>query len=180
VARRTYEEDHDESRHIERSVEAESTRWRHCCEHAWPSEGEHGSPEETGRHSPRHPNLPVRQREYLSRVSERHWTLTRAVEGRKQEDKESNAAEMGGALLWNVETEPSGEEGPRHLREGEKEQCSATEGVDRPDGWEGEDEVDQTEAETGQQGSQVRGASLREDTGRVESDDVNAAHLYNR
>lgn len=58
---------------------------------------------------------------------------------------------MGVVFLWDDEAEAGGEERPCHLREGEEEQRAAAVGVDCPDGGPGEDEVDEPEAEGGEQ-----------------------------
>ena len=84
---------------------------------------------------------------------------------------------MGARLLGDDEAETGGQEGPGHVGEGEEEQSAAAPGVDRPDGGPGEDEVDETEAEGGEEGVQVGGSSLGEDGGGVEGDDVDTAHL---
>lgn len=76
------------------------------------------------------------------------WT----VESREHEDKERNDAEVGAAFLGDVEGEARSEQCPRHLGEGEEQESTAAVGVDGEECRDGEDEVDGTEAEGGQEG----------------------------
>lgn len=83
--------------------------------------------------------------EDFSGVREWNWTLTGRVECVKEVDEEGNGTDVGGLVaLWDVEAETCSQQGPAHVGEGEEEQSSSTEGVDGPDGWESEDEVDDT------------------------------------
>lgn len=84
---------------------------------------------------------------------------------------------MGSALPGDQEAQPCSQERPCHLREGKEEQAASSVGVDGPDCRPGEDEVDDTEAEGGDQGGLLGGTAFLEDGGGVECDDVDAAHL---
>ena len=67
-----------------------------------------------------------------------------------------------------------------HLRESEQQKGSTAEGVDRPEGGEGKHEVDQSEAHGGNQSSKLAETCILEHSGRVESDDVDAAKLLSK
>lgn len=74
----------------------------------------------------------------------------------------------------NEEAEACGKECPGHLREGEEEESATAEGIDCPQGWEGEDEIDEAETERGEEGANGGSSSLGEDSRGVESDDIDA------
>ena len=79
--------------------------------------------------------------------------------------------------LGDDEAEPGGKECPGHLREGEEEQGAAAVGVDCPDGGPGEDEIDEAEAEGGEQSLQAASSGVDKDRRGVEGDDVDTTHL---
>jgi hypothetical protein len=54
---------------------------------------------------------------------------------------------MRGLVDVDESTETSSKERPSHLRECKEQECSATEGIDSPQSWEGEDKVDEAETE---------------------------------
>jgi hypothetical protein len=127
------------------------------------------------------------QREDLSGVGERHRSLTRRVECGEQVDEESDQTQMRRVISGDVEAEPGCKQCPGHVRECEQQKRSAAEGVDCPDSrlgttlafksqclchsvdsYPGEDEVDQSKAETCDQGIALTGASLSEHRGTVE------------
>jgi len=105
-----------------------------------PREGQRkdGSPEQVGRDSKGHTDLPVREGEDLSGVGEGYGTFARRVEGSEQENEEGDETNVGGARRWNVETESGSQEGPGHLGESEQEKGSSSIGVDGSDGRPGE------------------------------------------
>ena len=118
----------------------------------------------------------MRQREYLGRVRERHGPLAGGVEHGEQINKQRNQRGARGGQRHEG-AQARGEQGPDHLGEGEQQEGAAAEGVDGPEGGEGEEPVDEAEAEGGEQGLEIVGAVLLEDGGGVEGDDVDAAHL---
>lgn len=136
----------------------------------------------------------MREREDFGAVGEGDGALAGRVEGCEEVDEEGDKAEVRGGALGDVEAEAGGEERPGHVREGEEEEGAAAEGVDCEEGGPGEDEVDETEAERGDEGFRGGGAGFGEDGGGVEGlggeldlwggeesggtyDDVDAAHL---
>lgn len=58
---------------------------------------------------------------------------------------------MSAARFGNVEAEASGEQCPGHVGKGEEEERSSAERIDGEECWPGEDEVDETESEGGDQ-----------------------------
>ena len=123
-------------------------------------------------------NVPVRKWEHFSTVCEWYRTFSRRVEGSKQVDEQSNSTESSIASRgWNQEAETCSQERPRHLREGEEQQGSASKRVNSPDRWPGEDEVDQSESERGNEGVAFRSISLSENSRTVKGDYVDPAHL---
>ncbi len=84
---------------------------------------------------------------------------------------------MCGFLLGDDEAESGREKGPGHVGEGEEEEGAASPGVNGPDRGPGEDEIDETEAEGGEERVEIGGAGVDEDGRGVEGDDVDAAHL---
>lgn len=73
---------------------------------------------------------------------------------------------------WDVEAETSGKKSPCHLWEGEKQERSSSEGINRPESGPSEHEVDQTKAEGGNQRLGFTSTGLLEDGRAVESNDV--------
>lgn len=71
--------------------------------------------------------------EHLSRVCERHWSFTGRVECREEVNEESDQSQVRSVVSGDVEAEASSKKGPRHVREGEKQQGPATESIDGPD-----------------------------------------------
>ena len=171
------EEDHHQRGQVERGVEDEGAERGEGAQQARERDGEHGRPEEAGRHRPGHADLAVREREHFRRVGEGHGALARRVEGCEEEDEKGDQAEVRAVVLRDEEAEARGQERPGHLREGEEEQGAPAVGIDCPDGGPGEDEVDEAEAEGGEQGLQGPGAGFDEDGRGVEGYDVDAAHL---
>lgn len=114
----------------------------------------------------------MREREDLGGVCERHRPFSRGIEGVEQEDEESYQTEMRFAAGWYVETHAGGQKRPEHLRKGKDEETTAPEGVDCPHGGPGEDKVNKTEAPCCKKGGYVAGASLLEDGGRIEGNDI--------
>lgn len=84
---------------------------------------------------------------------------------------------MGVALLGDVVAHTGRQQRPEHIREGEQQQTSTAKRINRPDGWPSEQKIDETESERGEEGFLFRGATLLEDGGRVESDDVDYTGL---
>lgn len=109
---------------------------------------------------------------------ERHGTLAGTVERGEEIDEECDHSEMRFVLLGDVEAESAGQERPEHVREGEEEQASSAEGVNRPDGRPGEDEVDQAEAESCHQRSEGTGTRLFENGRRVETKTHSHVSMY--
>jgi len=62
----------------------------------------------------------VRKREDLCRVGEWHRTFSRRVKYIKEVDEKGDHTQMGGVLDWDPEAEARSEQGPAHVREGEK------------------------------------------------------------
>ena len=122
----------------------------------------------------------MREWEDLGGVGERHGTFSWGVEGGEEEDEEGDKAKMGCLLLWDDEAKTRCQQGPRHVGEGEEKESTAPPGINGPDSGPGKDEVDETESERSEQGIQVIGSSVYEDSRRVESDDVDAAHLLSQ
>jgi len=174
---RHQEEDHDERKHVEPSVESKGTRAAESSEHSREGEGEDGCPEKASRYSPGHANLTMCEREHLGRVSEGYGTFARRVEGREQVDEEGDETGACGRSRRDVEAESGGEKAPSHVRECKQQKISTPESIDSPDGGEGEREVNKTEAKGGEQ-SRSRGVpSIDEDSTRIERNDVDTAHL---
>ena len=171
------EEDHDEGGEVQAGVEAEGADGVEGAEEAREGDAEDGGPEEAGGDGPGHADLAVREREDFGAVGEGHGAFAGGVEGREEEDEEGDEPEVGVGFLRDDEAEPRREEGPGHLREGEEQERASAVGVDGPDGGPGEDEVDEAEAEGGEQGLEAAGAGVDEDGRGVEGDDVDAAHL---
>ena len=119
----------------------------------------------------------MRERKYLGRVRERYRPFARGVESVEQEDEECDQAEMSLATCWYPKAHASGQERPKHLREGEDEEAAASKGVDCPDSRPGEDEVDKAEAPCGEKGGYIAGACLLKDGRRVEGNDVDCSKL---
>ena len=119
----------------------------------------------------------MRQREHLGGISEGHGSLAGGIKRREHEDEQGDHAQVRAAVVGDVEAKPRGQQRPRHVGEGEEKQGASAVGVDGPDGGPGEDEVDEAEAPGREQRLQVVGVGLFEDGGRVEGDDVDAAHL---
>jgi len=102
------------------------------------------------------------QREHLRTVRKWHRTFTRRIEGCKQINEQSHDTQMRGTFFGDVEGEASSQQRPGHVGKSEEQQRAAAEGVDGPDGWPCEDEVDETEAEGGDEGIPLGGAGLAE------------------
>jgi hypothetical protein len=119
----------------------------------------------------------VGEREDFGRVGEWHGTLSGRIERGEEEDEQSYEAQARRILVGNEGTESGCKQGPGHLWECEEQKSSSAESVDGEDGGPSKDEVDQTEAETGQQGTQLASTCLLEDGAAVERDDVDTAHL---
>ena len=145
------EEDHDERGQVQAGVEGERADGVEGAQEAREGDAEHGGPEEARGDGPGHADFAVGEREDLCAVGEGHGTLAWGVEGCEEEDEECDEAEMGVVFLRDDEAEAGGEESPCHLWEGEEEECAAAVGVDCPDGGPGEDEVDEAEAEGGEE-----------------------------
>lgn len=145
-------------------------------------EGERGtedsSPEETSGDGETHTSLTMGQGEDLSGVGERNGTFTGRVESTEEVDEQGNKTSSNiTSALGDQGAETSGEKGPGHLREGEEKQASATEGINGPEGREGEEPVDGTKAERAKSSLELAHTGVDEDGGRVESDNVDTAHL---
>ena len=81
------------------------------------------------------------------------------------------------AFVRDPEAEARKEEEDRHQRVGGKEEVAAAKGVDGIDCGNGEDPVDDAEAEGGGQGVDGGETAVEEDLGGVVGDDVYAAKL---
>lgn len=119
----------------------------------------------------------MRQGEHFCRVSERYRALAWAVESAKKEDKESNRTQVSPRILRDIEAESCGKQSPRHLWEGEEKKVPSSVRVDGPHGGKGEYEVHESKAERSQESFCHICTSFSEDSGRVESDDVDTTHL---
>jgi hypothetical protein len=86
--------------------------------------------------------------------------------------EQSYESEMGWVACGNQVTESSGKQSPAHLRECEEKQCTATEGVDSPDGRPGEHKIDETETHRCEEGLLDASAGLLEDCTGIECDNV--------
>jgi hypothetical protein len=87
---------------------------------------------------------------------------------------------VGATVTGHERAQSGSEERPGHVGEGEEQEGAAAEGVDGPEGREGEEEVDGAEAEGREERIEVRGPGLLEDGAAVESDDVDTAELERR
>lgn len=76
----------------------------------------------------------------------RYRTFTRRVESREEEDEERNEGQSRRVPMRNEETHPGTKKSPSHIGEREKEQVSASKGVNGPDGGEGKQPIDKTKA----------------------------------
>jgi len=112
------------------------------------------------------------QREHLSRVREGYRPGSGGVEGVEEVDEQRDGTESVVTVSRDEETHSSSEESPKHLRECEYQEISPPEGVDCPDSWPSEDEVDDTKAEGSKEGANVARTSFRKDGGGVEGDDI--------
>jgi hypothetical protein len=171
------QEYHHQRRHVEPSVEPEGARRSHGREHARERDGQHGRPAETGGHGPGHADLAVRQREDFGGVGEGHGAFARRVKGREEVDEQRDAGELFGGVVGQQEAQAGREQGPGHVGEGEEEQRAAAVGVNGKDCGERKREVHQTKPPGCPVGGLGGGARVGEDGGRVEADDVDAAHL---
>ena len=80
----------------------------------------------------------MREREDLGGVGEWHRSFTWRIEGREQEDEETDETDVSGARARDVEAESGGQEGPGHLGESEYQEDSPSVGIDGSDGRPGE------------------------------------------
>ena len=80
-------------------------------------------------------------------------------------------------ILGDVVAHTRRQQRPEHIWEREQKQPTPAEGVDRPHSWPGEEEVDEAEAERGEQSLLLRSTTFFEDGRGVESDDVDCAWL---
>lgn len=90
-----------------------------------------------------------------------------------QVDEKSHQAQMCLAALGDQIAESSCQQRPRHLRESEQKQRSATKSVNGPDRRPGKDEVDKTKSPRCEEGFCDRCASLFKHRRTVEGDNVN-------
>lgn len=171
------QEDHHQRAHVQAGVEAKRARRPEHTQQPREGDGEHGGPAETGGDGPGHADFAVREGEDFGGVGEGDGAFAGGVKGREEEDEERDHAEVGLAAGRDEEAETGGEEGPGHVGKGEEQESAAAPGVNRPDSRPGKDEIHQTETPGGEQSAYVACACLYEDGGRVEGDDVDAAHL---
>lgn len=82
---------------------------------------------------------------------------------------------MSTASRGDPEAEAGGEQGPEHLGEGKEEESAPAKRVYGPHGGPREGEINKSEAEGCEQGGEVAGARLGEDSRRVEGHDVDCA-----
>ena len=113
------------------------------------------------------------ERKDLSGIGEGNRALAGGVKGAEQVDEEGDKTEMRRALFGDVVRHAGGEQRPEHIWEREEQEAAATKGIDGPDGGPGEHKVDKTETEGCNQCLLLPEATLTEDGGGVEGDDVN-------
>lgn len=174
------EEDHDKGDDVEAGVHAKGADGHGLLQEEGEGHGEDGSPAEAGGHGKGHAGLTMGQGKDLGGVGEGHGTLTGRVEGAEEEDEQADQTSTELAVLvvvLNQSAETSSEQSPEHLREGEEQEGAAAEGVDGPESREGKEPVDHTEPERTDHGNEVAHAGLGEDSGRVEGNNVDSAHL---
>lgn len=171
------EEDHDEREHVQASVETEHALRLQRLQHTRQCQGKHGTPEVVCRDGPAHAHLAVAEGEDFGGVCEGDGALAGAVEGAEKVDEEGDQAQVGLVLVGDVVAHARGQERPEHVGEREEKQAAATEGIDGPDGGPGEGEIDEAEAQRGEESLLFAEAALAEDGAGVEGDDVDAAHL---
>ena len=122
----------------------------------------------------------MRKGENFGRISEGHWTLAWRVEGRENKDEEGNQTQVSMGLLRDDEAKACCEESPGHVRKGEEEQCTPAVGINGPNGRPGEDEVDQSKTEGGEESLETTRASFHENGGGVKGYDVDTTHLLSQ
>ena len=171
-------EDEDQCDNVEASVHAEGTEGTRALEKEGEGHGEKSGEAKASSDGETHADLTMREGEDLSGVGEGDGALTRGVEGTEQVDEEADETETKLSLvLVDESAQTSSKQSPEHLREGEEKQSAATEGVDSPEGGESEEPVDETETERTDESLEVVETGLLEDSGGVEGDDVDTAHL---
>lgn len=99
----------------------------------------------------------------------------RRVEGGKEVDEQGDQRNASPALFRDQEAQASSEQSPGHLRESTEQKVTATERIDRPDGGESEDPVNQSKTEGGEKCLLGRVTGFGENARRVEGDDVDSA-----
>ena len=115
--------------------------------------------------------------EDLGGIGEGDRAFAGGVEGSEEEDEEGDHADVGFSSLGDEEAEAGSQQGPSHLREGEKQQRTASPGINGPDRGPSEHEIDSTKAPGSEKGFEVACAGLDEDGGGVEGYDIDATHL---
>lgn len=177
---RDKQENHHKRRNVKTGIESESSGGSESRKQTRESDRQNGGPEKTGSNGETHSDFTVGQGEDLGTVGERHRPFTGGVESGEQEDEKRNQSKVRGVGLRNVETESSGQKSPSHLREGEEQERTTSEGVDSENGGPGENEVDQSETPRSEKRLLWRCTSLNEDCRRVESNDVDTTHLLGK
>ena len=97
----------------------------------------------------RHPLSTNVQRVRLSRIGERNRAFSRRVDDSEEINTESNTSDLYLRRAGNPKTESSEEQAKRHKRKSSQKQISPAESVDSVNCWDGEKEVDNTEAHGG-------------------------------
>lgn len=170
---REEEEDHDKGEEVKPRIEAKCALRLESPKHIRERERQDGCPKVVGRDGPSHSDFTVRERKYLCRVGERDWALTGRIERVEEVDEEGYQPEMCFAALRYPETEAGCKKGPAHLWEGEYQQAASSEGIDRPDSWPSEEEVDKPKTKCRQKRFNVAGTGLGKDGGGIECHDIN-------
>ena len=117
------------------------------------------------------------EREDLSRIRKGDRSFSRRVKGAKEVYECGDKAEMCRAAFGYIKGHACCKQGPEHIGESEEKKTTTPKGIDSPDGRPGKDKVDETEAEGGQQSSDVVGTSSLEDSRRIEGNDVDCMNM---
>lgn len=166
------EEDQAERDEVHAGVETECTWDTEGLELSREGDGDDGGPEVISCYSPGHADFSVREREHFCRVGEWHRSFSWGVECIVDVDEQCDQAKMSATTLGDKVAHACEEQTPAHVGKCKQEQGSTSKGVNGPDGGPGEEEIDGTKAEGGQECPNIACSSLDEDGGRIESDDI--------
>jgi len=171
------QEDHEEGKQVHACIEAKHANGMKGSEHTRQCKRQDRRPKVVGGNSPGHTNFTMGQWKDFGTVGEGHGAFTGAVKDIENVDEECNSSETVASSSRDVKTEPSSKKGPTHVGECEEQECTTTKGVNGPHGWPRKQKVDDTKAPRGQEGICNGSSSLGENGGRVESNNVDSAHL---